>query len=519
MKKHLFYLICLTITFNSDALAQPGSLDASFDSDGIVKTHVSGYSQASGDALLIQTDGKIVTGGPMSSGGTLRYVVARYNADGSLDNTFGTNGIANGVSLSANSLINGLALQQDGKILGTGYLRVSGVNNMTALRLNADGSYDTGFNTNGFHAINLGLGNSEANAIAVQSDGKVVFAGEVRDQSDYYMAIIRLNADGSLDNSFSSNGWDTLNFGGTDNRCEALAIQPDGKIIVAGNGHNGWDPDLALARYNTDGTLDNSFGTGGKVLLHYSIAETIRDIVLQPDGKILACGYVVPGGYFVMRLNSDGSLDTSFDSDGSVLGNDANSVANAVVWQDDGSILIAGATFANGSGTESDFFLRRYYYDGAPDNSFGTNGVVYTDIDDGEYDAAYDIASQSDLKVAVSGRGGIQSSAATDILVTRYITGLSVGVVDNTIQQTLIYPNPIQDKATLEYDLTSSQEVSINLYSLDGRMVESFSNEMTQQAGSYKQELNFPASLANGNYLLRIQAGESETTVKVVVER
>lgn len=498
--------------------AQPGTLDVSFDGDGVVTTHVSGYSQASGDALVIQADGKIVTGGPMSSGGSLRYVIARYNTDGSLDNTFGSNGIVNGSWLTRNNIINCLALQPDGKILASGYyVHTNQQKFLLLVRLNTDGSIDNSMNFIGYYTVQLTNYNLEGNAMAVQPNGKIILAGEAKLGNHITTFMHRTYDYGFTDNGFGNNGIDTVNFGGDDNRWEAIALQDDGKIVVAGNGHSGWDTDLAIARYDTSGMPDPTFGTNGKVLMHYSIAETIRDIALQPDGKILACGYIVPGGYFVLRLNADGSLDNTFDSDGILQGNDVNSVANAVAYQDDGSIVIAGATFANGGGTESDIFLRRYFFDGTVDSNFGTNGVVYTDVNNGEYDAAYDMAQQSDLKLVVTGRGGIQSSPATDIIVTRYLTDLTVGVIDNTVSQTLVYPNPIVDKATLEYELSSTQEVSISLLSIDGRLVQSYTEGITQQTGKHKSELNFPSALSSGNYVLNIQAGENRTSVRVVV--
>lgn len=517
--KKLLLLPSLFIASLVITQAQPGTLDVSFDTDGIIQTHISGFGQASGNALVIQPDGKIVTGGPISSGGTLRYVIARYNTDGSLDNTFGTGGIVNGAGLTQNNLINCLALQSDGKIVAAGYLKNSSTTDVLVLRLNTNGTYDTGFDSDGWVTFPVGTDNDEANGIALQTDGKIVVGGELRTTAGYDLFVARLNSNGSLDNTFSGDGKDTLSFGGSDNRCEAVKIQDDGKILVAGNGHNGYDTDLGIARYMSNGSRDNTFGSSGKVLLHYGIAETIKDLDLEDGGKILACGYIVPGGYFFMRLNTDGSLDNTLDSDGIVQSNDANSVANAILWQSDGGIMIAGATFANGGGTESDMFLRRYHYDGNVDNNYGTNGVVYTDVNNGEYDAAHDLAQQADLKLVASGRGGIASSPATDVLVTRYLTGLTVGTVDNAISQSFIYPNPIRGQATLEYELANTQEVSINLYSLDGKLVQSFNQGITQQAGKHKQQLSLSTALPSGNYLLDINAGDNRTSVRVVVGR
>lgn len=514
--KKLLYLIILCSFSVGGLYAQPGTLDATFDSDGIVQTHISGYSQAGANGVVVQNDGKIIIGGYARSGGTTKYIVVRYNTDGSLDNTYGNNGIIVS-TLSSNSNINGLALQSDGKLVAAGYLRVSGNNDFLALRYNTDGTLDTGFDTNGWSSQSIGTSADVANDVLIQTDGKIVVGGETQTQSGYDFGLMRFNTNGTLDTGFDSDGITTTSVEGSDSRCKTIALQSDGKIVAAGTGY-GTDTDMAIARYNTDGSLDANFGTGGKLSFNYSISENIADIAIQDDGKILACGYTIPGGYYVMRLNDDGTLDNSFGTDGMVQGFDPNSVASVVDVTEDGYVLVAGVTYANGNGTVSDMALRRYTPEGVPDSTFGTNGVVYTDINNGDYDSSLDMAQQSDGKIILAGLGGFQSSIATDVIVTRYDGSIPVGVIDieEPVAQAMVYPNPVQTTTTLEYELLQDQDISIELYCIDGRLITQLISDQYKPQGQHREELQMPSGLPAGQYLLSIQAGNSRKVIKIM---
>lgn len=515
MKKY-FYLTFVILFPIAGLLAQSGALDATFDTDGIVQTHITGYNQSAANGVVVQDDGKVIIGGYARSGGTTKYIVVRYNSDGSLDNSYGSGGIIIS-SLSGNSNINALALQSDGKLVAAGYLRVSGNNDFFVLRYNNDGSFDTGFNSSGWLSQSMGTSTDVANDVLIQSDGKIVLGGEVQTQSGYDFGLVRLNTDGTLDTGFDSDGKLTTSVEGNDSRCKTIAIQSDGKIVAAGTGY-GTDTDMALARYNADGSLDASFGTGGKVSFNNSISENIADVAIQSDGKILACGYLIPGGYYVMRLNSDGTMDNSFGTSGMVSGFDPNSVASVVDVTTDGYILLAGVTYANGNGTVSDMALRRYKPNGEPDSTFGTNGVVYTDINNGDYDSSLDMAQQDDGKIVLAGLGGYQSSISTDVIVTRYDGSIPVGIVDaeNTLAQAMVYPNPVQTSTTLEYELLRDQKVSIELYNMDGRLINVFESDSYKPQGQHRQELQMPASMSAGNYLLNIRAGNNNKAIRLI---
>ncbi|TAK07109.1 MAG: hypothetical protein EPO39_07310 [Candidatus Manganitrophaceae bacterium] len=235
--------------------------------------------------------------------------------------------------------------------------------------------------------------------VAVQSDGKVIHAGSV--SGDF--SVARFNADGSVDHTFGAGGTAVADFGATLVNARAVAIQADGKIVVAGAFDNcNFNCIMAIARFNSDGSLDSSFGTGGQMTtFQFFNLGPANAVLIQPDGKILLGG---TGGlkFIVVRLNSDGSLDTSFDGDGRAntpIGFDSS--VNALALQADGKIVAAGYASMGGS-TGLDFALARYNTDGSLDAGFGTGGIVTTHMGTSS-DAAWGVVVQPDGNIVAGG--------------------------------------------------------------------------------------------------------------------
>src|SRR5215213_1161685 len=268
----------------------------------------------------------------------------------------------------------------------------------------ASGDLDTTFDTDGKVTTTVGNSMSEAFAVALQPDGKFVAAGYANNASNRDFALVRYEVNGALDVSFGTGGKVTTDTGGADNEILAVAIQADGKIVAAGYSSNGADDDFTLARYNANGTLDSSFGTGGIVKTNFNNSFDYSEAVLiQTDGKIVAAGYSFNGSFYdfaLARYNSDGSLDTSFDEDGKVSTSINNfDSAYAVAIQTDGKIVAAGET---GTATNSDFALVRYNADGTLDTSFDTDGKVSTSIGSGN-EFAEALLIQSSGKIVAAG--------------------------------------------------------------------------------------------------------------------
>ncbi|MCP4382263.1 MAG: hypothetical protein GY798_12765, partial [Hyphomicrobiales bacterium] len=248
------------------------------------------------------------------------FALVRYDTDGSLDTTFGggdgtlTTAVGSGSDTGCSATV-----QSEGKILVAGLSHNGSDNDFALTRYNADGSLDTSLDGDGMLTTAIGSGNDVGYSVTVQDDGKILVAGSsATGGSDNDFALIRYNADGSLDTSFDGDGMVTTNFGLTGDYGYSVTVQSDGRILVAGNSHNGSDRDFALTRYNTDGSLDTSFDTDGKLTTDFGSGDDNGvSVTVQSDGKILAAGYSWNGSNYdfaLTRYNADGSLDTSFDT-------------------------------------------------------------------------------------------------------------------------------------------------------------------------------------------------------------
>lgn len=364
------------------AYAAPGDLDTSFGANGFVTTNIpKGTSTANG--VAVQPDGKIIAVGHVSNTdfGKSNFVVTRYNPDGTLDATFGLSGIvstdfgnAGGASID---WVYAMALQADGKIIAVGTTEdPSAGTNFALIRYNVDGSVDTAFGVNGRVHTDFGAKKQDvARSVKVQADGKVVVAGYTdigRSSVNYEFAAARYNSDGTLDLTFGTRGLVKTGFGTALDRAHAIAIQGDHKIVVAGEKGN----DFALARYHVNGTLDTTFDGDGKATTAFGTKiDAIYGLAIQADGKIVAAGEVNADGFGdgdigIARYTVAGKLDTSFDGDGKVVTTVAASEgASALTLQGDGKIVVAGhATLPD---TGNDFALLRYNGDGSLDTAFG----------------------------------------------------------------------------------------------------------------------------------------------------
>lgn len=386
------------VRYNAD-----GSLDSTFGTGGKVNTDFFGRDDAV-VGLALGAGGKILVAGRATKGTSTSdddydFGIARYDNNGALDSSFGSAGKVTTDFSSKRDLPHSMAVQLDGKIVVVGSCIDNGVFFNSALaRYNTDGSLDFTFGTGGKVITSLG-GTIETYAVTVQPDNKIVTG------SSYLgCTLIRYNSDGSRDFSFRSRGKTTTDFAGRSDQAFAVAVQPDGKIIVAGSTET--QPNvsvLAFARYNVGGDLDPSFGAGGKATAAFGgQGDIVFAIILQPDGKIVAGGRAASAGFGLIRLNSNGSVDTSFGSQGKVTTQfpEGPSEIRALALQPDGDIVAVGYTGPVPPAYK--FALARYSSNGSLDPSFGTGGRVTTDLTD-KGDAAYAVGVQPNGKIVVAG--------------------------------------------------------------------------------------------------------------------
>ncbi|MFC0710049.1 M10 family metallopeptidase C-terminal domain-containing protein [Azorhizophilus paspali] len=369
--------------FSVVRLNADGTVDTSLDSDGKAIVDIGGSNQ--GRSLTVLPDGKFLLSG--SSNGD--FGVIRLNTDGSLDTSFGSDGKAT-FDLGRGDYVYSMAMQPDGKILVTGRSDNGSDDNFGVIRLNADGTLDTTFGSDGKAIFELGYSDDQGHSVTVLPDGKILMAGfsyDYSENSTYFdFSVIRLNADGTLDTSFGSDGEATADIDGNSDYGNSLLVQPDGKILVAGGSDNSsyrYGTKFSVARLNADGSLDASFGSDGKASFALGIGYAqVNSLALQPDGKILLAGQSynpdnATYDFSVIRLNVDGSLDTGFSGDGKAIFDIAwgNDEGHSLTVQPDGKILVSGYSYnPSGNGYDSsryDFSVIRLNADGTLDKTFG----------------------------------------------------------------------------------------------------------------------------------------------------
>lgn len=383
-------------------IAAAGDLDRTFGGDGTVVTDVGGDDYPFD--VAVQRDGKIVVVGVSYLDVGSAFWIARYTGGGALDASFGSGGIIRpdfGAAGSGNAVI----IQADGKILVAGQAGIlpNATSDFALARYNPDGSPDASFDGDGRVFTDFGFGDV-VNALSIQRDGKIIAVGIAkssasRDANEF--GVARYNPDGSLDASFDGDGRVLTAFTPlTDSAADAV-VQPDGKIVVGGIANFSWEPphhpDYALARYNTDGSLDTGFDGDGKVTTTGTYTE---DVALQADGKILLAGGKV------LRYNRDGSLDSSFGADGKL----PDMGASALLLQPNAKIIAVG-------GARGDFSIARLHPSGQVDDSFGAG---LTDFGPGTDDVPSAAALQPDRKIVVAGSSSIRGQRA-NLALARYL--------------------------------------------------------------------------------------------------
>ncbi|MBI3456793.1 MAG: hypothetical protein HY002_13540 [Candidatus Rokubacteria bacterium] len=394
-------LLAGSIALPGQLHAAAGDLDPTFGTGGKVTTDFGGTDSAR--ALALQPDGKIVVAGFTEFSGQ-DFALARYNPDGTLDLGFGSGGKVTTDFGPGDVAGQGLALQPDGKIVVAGRTGAA----FALARYQPNGTLDASFGTGGKVTSPAGAGW----AVALQADGKIVVAGGAGGG----FALARYNPDGTLDASFGSGGTVTTSFGFASQQSFGVAIQADGKIVAVGQALAPCCVAMALARYNPDGTLDAGFGSGGKVLIGGNVHSGAA-VALQPDGKIVVAGQglgTVGVDFLLVRLSPNGALDASFGSGGLVftdLGTPTSlESARGVAIQSDGKIIVAGTQ-------GNRFALVRYNSNGTLDSSFGSGGKVLTSFGFST-DGAFAVVIQPNGKIVVAGAAGTPTGA--DFGLARY---------------------------------------------------------------------------------------------------
>jgi uncharacterized delta-60 repeat protein len=383
-----------------------GVVDTSFNSpNGSIIQHISS-SDDYGYSLAIQSDGKILLGGSCGYEDNWDFCIARFDSNGTLDTSFGTDGKVIQDIGSNDDRGYSLAIRPNGKILLGGSCYNGSDYDFCIARFDSDGNLDLSFGSSGIVMQPIGSGHDYGQSLAIQPDGKILLGGSCYNGSNIDFCIARFDSDGNLDTTFNyPNGYKIQSIGSGNDEGFSLAIQPNGKILLGGYCQGVSNADFCIARFNSDGTLDTSFGTGGRVIqpigssIDYGYSSAI-----QPDGKILLGGFCDNGGrwdFCIARFEINGTLDTSFGTGGKVIQpiGSSHDYGQSLAIQPDGKILLGGSCY---NGSNIDFCIARFNPDGTLDTSFGSSGKVIQPIDS-SLDYGYSLAIQPNGKILLGG--------------------------------------------------------------------------------------------------------------------
>ena len=553
MKTKLF----LGIIFSFSALlasAQPFTPDTSFGTNGKASCEFGNETNFL-RRIALQPDGKIVACGYYEYNRftiwqrTSELAVARFNPDGSLDEAFGASGKVL-VPFLANADFRPTAIQllPDGKMLllcYKAYLIQQYIHHAVLMKLNADGSPDSTFGTNGILDVDPTAAYSLCTALEVQTDGKILIGGQTGNLvNPMNFAVYRFNADGTRDQSFGTSGLFTANLGSNGSvlpesydEIDVFKIMPDGSIFAAGDtayreeGAMDYSGKFVIYKLNSNGTVVSDFGDNGRTSANYPQyrAHILRSIEVSPDQKITITGICTNyndaySGIATVRYNADGSFDNSYGTGGKAYFDNGFEFPKFAVFnsilKSDGKLLILGAGRDEDTEPIRDYYITKSILlqlnaDGSVDNSFSPDGLYWAALNDINGEATtWDFATQPDGKIVLAGwcRGtdgrkkmGLWRFAST-ALATETFASNDFSVV----------PNPFTDRVFLNFNLNGSSLLSADLFDSNGRKIQNLIQDKIFSSGSNAIEVQMPESLAKGVYLIKVYNGSTNTTLKII---
>ncbi len=488
-----------------------GTLDFNFGSSGKVIIDVLGYDNL-GNAVALKNNGKIVIAGIYNND----FAIYQLNSDGTLDNnSFNNKGFSSFDFGGTTDDGADIAVQSDDKVVMVGSIVDNGISDFGIVRVNSDGTLDNTFGSSGKVIIDNSSRDDRAYALKIQSDGKIVVSGYTVSGGDADFMTIRLNTDGKLDNSFGSNGIKQIDIGSNDDKCYGNFIQPDGKILMGGIVNNG-TIDFVVLRLNTDGTLDNTFGNSGKQITDFKGKDDWAfSIAMQSTGKILLGGYCKSANnndYAIVRYDSSGNLDNTFGVGGiqvTTVGTSDDYGRGVCVQRNDKILFVGRYKDANGKLSAG---LVRYNADGNLDNSFGQNGKFTQKFGSGGDDYLNAVGIQPDGRIFIVGFTNINGTF--DLGVMGIYSGYNIGFskIENSKGNYHIYStskNTIKLESAKALDF-SLNKVQVSIYSFDGKLIPS---SYIYNNNGYIIEI--PEYYSNHLLLVQVNDNKSSQTFKV----
>lgn len=472
MRKFLHTCLITGLSFFTlQSMAQmqyPGIIDSTFGVNGKVTTSFNSFACVA-RAIAVQSDGKIVVAGESNNGTFNRFAVARYLADGTIDNQFGTGGKITFSIGTGNSIARSIAIQNDGKIIVAGNLENQTYSHFAMARLTSTGALDNQFGANGIVQTALDLGFDIAYGVAiVPSTGKIVLGGVSFDTlANGEFAVVRYNTNGTLDGGFGNSGKVRTPLGTQWDQANALAIEPGTeKIVLGGRTLSTY----AMVRYNTNGTLDANFGLNGKTIYTIgSMSEVINTIYINPDGKIVAGGTTQTGpntDMVLMRFLNNGQIDNNFGANGiSLFDLGGTDIIFSIVPQGD-YLVGAGSSYVGAAG---DFVAMRFDTLGSLDLLFN-NMIGFNITSFGNPSGANAVAiQQPDSKIILAGSAVV--GTVNNFAMARYtsdFTFVGLNELNASHAKLQMMPNPASDFVAIE---SSTPYNRIEIKDITGKVV------------------------------------------------
>ncbi|RZJ69809.1 T9SS type A sorting domain-containing protein [Flavobacterium sp.] len=517
-KTTLRFLIAFSLLICCRTFAQSGTLDPSFGVGGKVSNYVGEYPVTFDTAL--QADGKIVVvGNTQGNAPGSSFLVNRYLGNGNMDANFGTAGSVSTLA-GHHCVANAVAIQNDGKIVvaGTSFPTTTTTDIMVA-RYNSDGTPDTSFSGNGVQVLNI-AGTQSINTVLIQNSGKIVVGGlfgqPTNPNADTF-GLARFNTDGSPDITFGSDG---LVYTPNMPRGEILDMKAMGNGDIVAVGRRLIINRYYMVKYTADGEVITSFGPNGNGIVEVVLGQIaqLNRCVVAADDKIYAAGATFNGqkyNAFITKYNANGTIDNGFGSNGLILrdfGINTLGLSESSFAKD---IAIDNnqnliVGYSVGAPTDYDFGLESYTLYGVLNTGFGQNGLFRTTFGEG-HDYFSCMLIQPDNKIVMAGNRDLQ-------VLARVLNNGNLAVADtgNTITQILASPNPFSQDENLKLQINKSGTLAVELIDIDGRILAPLIAKKQIQSGS-TQELDLSGlTLSKGMYFLKVTLDDETNVVKLL---
>ncbi|HHG84655.1 MAG TPA: T9SS type A sorting domain-containing protein [Bacteroidetes bacterium] len=506
----LYLLFLLQLLFAHGLFAQ--TLDSTFNTNGIAIHHLP--DDDDGEAVALAADGKIVVASASEGVSGMDFLLMRFDSTGSLDTTFGTNGLVREPLVGKEGFFTDVLVQADGKIVSVGYS--SAEDQFYVFRHTNSGARDSTFGQNGL--VTTVFGTLMQGATSVGMDGnKIVVAGTAEGSVGSSIVLARYLPSGVLDVSFGSSGYGGTGIHVVQGAQPQLIVQPDGRMLLGCAAKNGMDADFLVARLLNNGLVDGGYGSSGVTLIDLGDEEEVTAIALDLDGRLIVAGNsenpTLLSRFAMVRLDTNGVLDSSFATNGSyvqALGS-GDSYCNGLAVAGGGEIYLSGDIEDS---TQRVFALLSFDSMGGNLLGCGNQGLVATIIGN-EEDLCNDMVLYPDGRIILVGESSdIQGNS--DVVLARYHPCQIVGV-DRVLAgpEVIFFPNPAFGWASIRLQTSTMNTLSYSILDLQGRTVREL-GIIPASSGGQRQEVDL-RELSAGTYFLRIAGADVNKVVRFVV--